>query len=80
MLKINFASLTTPGSAGVDLCALTDLTIEPGKQAVVHRVVGYIVPEGCYSCITPRNHPVFGALLKCKEVQKLNPSCCRLGM
>jgi len=49
----------TPQSAGWDLYAASNCTIEPGAHAVVETGVKVIIPEGCYGRIAPRSGLAF---------------------
>jgi dUTP pyrophosphatase len=45
----------TPGSAGYDLYAYEDYTIEPGQVVYIDTGVGFTVPDGTYGRIAPRS-------------------------
>ena len=44
-----------PDDAGLDLYALSDVTLEPGKSAVVPTGIAMAVPEGCVGLVADRS-------------------------
>jgi len=44
-----------PGDAGLDLCAASDVELEPGARAVIGTGVAVAVPEGCVGLVHPRS-------------------------
>lgn len=44
-----------PDDAGLDLYALTDVTLEPGKSAVVPTGIAMAIPEGCVGLVADRS-------------------------
>lgn len=44
-----------PGDAGADLCAAEQVTIAPGRRAVMSTNVSVAIPNGCVGLIHPRS-------------------------
>ena len=44
-----------PDDAGLDLYALTDVVLEPGKSAVVPTGIAMAIPEGCVGLVADRS-------------------------
>ena len=44
----------TPGSAGYDIIAASEIVISPGKRAVIPADIAIACPRNTYTCIAPR--------------------------
>ncbi|MGH3072533.1 MAG: dUTP diphosphatase [Gaiellaceae bacterium] len=44
-----------PGDAGLDLCALADVTLTPGERAVVGTGIAVAIPDGYAGLVVPRS-------------------------
>ena len=42
-------------AAGLDICAIEDLTIHPGDRALAHTGLAVAIPEGYYGRLAPRS-------------------------
>lgn len=45
----------TPASAGLDLCIVIDLVIEPGQRALAPTGLAVDIPDGFYGRVAPRS-------------------------
>ena len=48
-------SYAHPGDAGADLCAATDVRLEPGERALVPTGIAIALPEGYVGLVHPRS-------------------------